>query len=97
MIGKLLINLGYWFDKHFPEKVSTDEVWRQFSAIELRLHEVTKLEANVTKLSADHLSLVNEVFTLNKKVEALTSENSALKAASAMRMRIGSSIPMPGR
>lgn len=95
MIGKTLINLGSWFNKHFPEKVSTDEVYGKLAAIELRLHDVASLETHVNELRHQLQGMSADVLVLAKKVEALTSENTALKAAAALRVR--ASIPMPGR
>lgn len=97
MIGKTLISLGTWFNKHFPERVSTDEVYGKFSAIELRLHDVTALQTQLEENIRKHNALANHVDVLAKKMETLTSENAALKAQSALRTRIASSIPMPGR
>jgi hypothetical protein len=97
MIGKFLINLGVWFNKHFPEKMSADEVYSKIAAIELRLHDVSVLHQNVLELQATNVQTGELLATLSKKVEALTTENAALKAQSALRMRVASSIPMPGR
>lgn len=97
MIGKMLVNLGTWFNKHFPEKVSTDEVYGKITAIELRLHDVTSLQTQLEENIRQHNALATEVVALGKRIEALTSENTALKAQAAMRMRVASSIPMPGR
>lgn len=95
MIGKFLVRLGTWINKHFPEKVSTDEIRATLNAIELRLHAVTVLENGLQNLMSRHTALTNDVLTIGKKVESLASENTALKAASALRVR--SAIPMPGR
>lgn len=97
MIGKLLINLGTWFNKHFPEKVSTDEVFGRFGAIELRLHDVTMIQSAVDKLAGDLQFAGERLGQLEKRMETLTSENTALKAQAALRVRVASSIPMPGR
>lgn len=97
MVGKFLIKLGEWFNRHFPEKVTADEVYQKLTAIELRLHDVTMVENAVEQRRLDHQALSAQVADLAKKVEVLTSENSALKAASALRTKIASSIPMPGR
>ena len=97
MVGKFLINLGQWFNKHFPEKISADEVYQKIAAIELRLHEVTQLDQKF-QLWAEAIDQQNDqIVALARKVEVLTTENSALKAASAIRTRVSSSIPMPGR
>lgn len=97
MVGKILINLGTWFNKHFPEKISTDEVYSKFTAIELRLHDVTVLSEALVKLDGLYTDLNARVEALSKKTETLTSENTALKAQAALRTRIASTIPMPGR
>lgn len=97
MIGKTLVSLGTWFNKHFPEKISTEEVYEKIAALELRLHEVTVFQSQMDGLLRSHTALATQVNDLAKRIEALTSENTALKAQAAMRMRIGSTIPMPGR
>lgn len=97
MIGKLLINLGVWFNKHFPEKISTDEVYEKITAIELRLHSVTVLQAQLEENVRQHNVLATAHAELARKVETLTSENTALKTQAALRTRIASSIPIPGR
>lgn len=97
MVGKFLIRLGEWFNTHFPEKVSADEVYRKMAAIELRLQAVTELESKTDAMMGLWNQHNERLADMAKKVEVLTSENAALKAASAMRTKIASSIPMPGR
>jgi len=97
MVGRFLIKLGEWFNRHFPEKLSAEDVYQKLAAIELRLHDVTRLEEKISVLAGTVAIKSDQLAELAKKVEVLTSENAALKAASAMRTRIQSSIPMPGR
>lgn len=97
MIGKFLINLGVWFNKHFPEKMSTDEVYSKITAIELRLHDVTDLDLRIEEIGNSHIAMGEQIAALSKKVEGLTTENAALKAQRALSVRVASSIPMPGR
>lgn len=95
MIGRFLVRIGTWMNKHFPEKVSTDEIRVALNSIELRLHEVTELTNNLDGLRALGSEHGEQIVMLSKRVDALTSENTALKAASALRVR--SSFTMPGR
>lgn len=101
MVGKLLIKLGVWFNKHFPEKMSVDEVQAKLASYDSQMNEANQMVQEMAKLmegyektSMAHGQMLAE---LAKKVEVLTSESTALKAQAALRTRVASSIPMPGR
>jgi hypothetical protein len=91
----IVSKFGLWLDKRFPEKVSAGEVYEKIEILELRLHTVTALRTQLEQIVNQHHELVAAHEELAKKVAALASENTALKAVSALRVR--SSIPIPGR
>jgi phage-related minor tail protein len=66
----------------------------QINASNGMVQEMAKLMEGYEKTFVAHGQMLAD---LTKKVEVLTSENSALKAQAALRTRIASSIPMPGR
>lgn len=99
MAGKLLIKLGMWLNKRFPEKFTAEEVSMQMEGYNRALADLREvsdalLERIVVLEKSDSIRDQSQA-TLSKKVEVLATENSALKAASALRVR--SAIPIPGR
>lgn len=97
----IVTKLGLWLDRRFPAKMSVDEVQSKLNAYDAQINEanavvqeMAKLMEGYEKTSIAHGLMLAE---LAKKVEVLTSESTALKAQAALRTRIASSIPMPGR
>lgn len=101
MLGKALIKLGVWFERHFPEKLSVDEVQAKLASYEKQFTEATEVVQRLAKAMEDYEKVATahgvSIAELAKKVEVLTSESGSMKAAMALRTKIASSIPIPGR
>jgi cell division protein FtsB len=82
-IAKTLVALGNWIEKHFPEKITTSEVYSVVRAVEARHLEVETLMGGhadrLQSLAEANEVLKGRVAELEKKTEAYTSEANKMK------------------
>lgn len=82
-LSKTLISLGTWIEKHFPERLTAEEVHAQFSRYEATMTSLEELQGELgrcVKTQNDYIgALQARVAELEKKSELFNSDMNKTK------------------